>query len=175
MIDKNLISLLKATFRLDLHGIHGLSHWSRVRINGLKIAQINGANKRVIELFSFLHDVKRQDEYTDPDHGLRSSQFIQTISNDLLKITDSEKELLTFACEHHTYHKDIKIDDITILTCWDSDALDLGRVDIMPDPDRLYTDIAKDKEFINSAYNRSIYSNRITIQDLLNKHWIIND
>jgi len=64
------------------------------RVNGLKIAQINGANKHVIELFSFLHDVKRQDEYTDPDHGLRSSQFIQTISNDLLKITDDEKKLV---------------------------------------------------------------------------------
>ena len=170
MIDQNLISLLKDTFLLDLHGIHGLSHWSRVR-NGLKISQYNGANKRVIELFSFFHDLKRENNNRDIHHGLRSSQFIQTLSNDLLKITDSERELLTFACMHHNHSRDIKTDDITILTCFDADALDLGRVGIMPDPARLSTDIGKDKQFINDAYNRSIYSNKITEWNILKKPW----
>ena len=171
MINKNLISLLKNTFQLDWNGIHGVSHWSRVRINGLKIAQNNHANQRVIELFSFLHDVQRENDYHDPKHGLRSSQFIQTLSNDLLKITDSEKELLCIACENHSNHKSNFKADITIQTCFDADALDLGRVGIKPHPERLYTDIAKDKHFIQQAYKRSIYSNKITTHNILNKLW----
>ena len=171
MIDQNLFSLLTDTFQLDINGIHGLSHWARVRHNGFKIAQHNNANKRVIELFSFFHDIKRENDYQDPAHGLRASQFIQTLSNDLLKITDNEKELLTFSCEYHSNHKGTFKADITILTCFDADALDLGRVGIMPHPDRLYTTIAKDEQFIRQAYKRSIYSNKITEQNILKKLW----
>lgn len=171
MINKNLISLLKNTFQLDWNGIHGVSHWARVRVNGRLIARGNGANQRVVELFSFFHDVKRDNDDHDPKHGFRTSQFIQTLSNDLLKITDNEKELLCIACEKHSNHKGNSKDDITIQTCFDADALDLGRVGIKPNPDRLYTTIAKDKEFLNQAYKRSIYSRKITIHNILNKLW----
>ena len=62
-------------------------------------------------------------------------------------------------------------DDITIHTCWDADRLDLGRIGVMPIAERLNTDVGRDKEFIKQAYNRSIYSNKITIRTLLNKLW----
>ena len=38
--------------------------------------------------------------------------------------------------------------DITIQTCWDADRLDLGRVWIIPDPDRLCTEPARDPALI---------------------------
>ncbi|MFZ2726177.1 MAG: hypothetical protein WAX77_08010 [Methylococcaceae bacterium] len=44
----------------------------------------------------------------------------------------------------------------TILTCWDADRLDLGRVAIMPNPEYLCTDIAKQKDIIQWAYQNSI-------------------
>jgi len=171
MINKNLITLLKDTFQLDWHGIHGASHWARVRINGLKIARHNQANKRVIELFAFFHDVKREDDFSDIGHGYRASQFIKTLSTDFLGITDNEKDLLCIACENHSYSKSSFKADITIFTCLDADRLDLGRVGIIPHPGHLYTTIAKDKAFINQAYKRSIYINKITEQNILKKSW----
>jgi len=39
---------------------------------------------------------------------------------------------------HEGYH-----DDVTIQTCWDADRLDLGRVGIIPDPDRMCTGMGK--------------------------------
>ena len=60
MISKPIIELLQATFCLNWDGIHGASHWSRVRINGMMIAKDNGANQKVVELFAFFHDQKER-------------------------------------------------------------------------------------------------------------------
>jgi len=93
MISKELIQLIKNTFQLNWHGVHGVSHWARVRINGLLIAQQNGANRQVIELFAFLHDSKRQAEFNDPEHGQRAAEFIDSLDDDLLQINAQEKQL----------------------------------------------------------------------------------
>jgi uncharacterized protein len=45
--------------------------------------------------------------------------------------------------------------DITVLTCWDADRLDLGRVGIRPAAHRLCTDAARDPAMIEWAYRRS--------------------
>ena len=45
---------------------------------------------------------------------------------------------------------------MTILTCWDADRLDIGRVGIRPVADKLCTNAAKDPDFINWCYKRSI-------------------
>jgi len=45
------------------------------------------------------------------------------------------------ACEGHTYKG--YHDDVTIQTCWDADRLDLGRVGITPDPDRMCTGMGR--------------------------------
>ncbi len=42
-----------------------------------------------------------------------------------------------------------------VKVCWDADRLDLGRVDIMPDPVYLCTDTAKHPAVIQGAYKRS--------------------
>ena len=79
MINQELLQIIKNTFQLHWKGVHGLSHWARVRVNGLLIAQQNGANQRIVELFAFLHDVKREAEFNDPDHGERAARFIETL------------------------------------------------------------------------------------------------
>ncbi len=43
MITKELLQLLRQSFKLDWQGIHGLPHWSRVWVNGLRIASENSA------------------------------------------------------------------------------------------------------------------------------------
>ncbi len=39
--------------------------------------------------------------------------------------------------------------------CWDSDRLDLGRVDVVPDPDYLCTDYARRPDVIAAALDMS--------------------
>ena len=67
MISKPIIDLLRATFCLNWDGIHGASHWSRVRINGMMIAKDNGANQKVVELFAFFHDSMRENDAEEVD------------------------------------------------------------------------------------------------------------
>lgn len=64
-------------------------------------------------------------------------------------------EWLTLACCGHSEGLTAGA-DVTVLTCWDADRLDLGRVGKRPDPRRLCTDAARGVEIISWAYARSI-------------------
>jgi uncharacterized protein len=46
--------------------------------------------------------------------------------------------------------------DVTVLTCWDADRLDLGRVGIRPDPTYLCTAAARDTDMLTWSYRRSV-------------------
>jgi len=63
-------------------------------------------------------------------------------------------ELLAYACEFHT--SGLRDGDITVLTCWDADRLDLGRVGLKPIARKLCTEAAKSPEMIEWAYRRSL-------------------
>ncbi len=105
------------------------------------IAKDNGADKSVIDYFAFLHDSRRFNEDSDPDHGKRAAEFALSLRDSYVDLSNSSFSLLVTACEGHThegYH-----DDVTIQTCWDADRLDLGRVGITPDPDRMCTGLER--------------------------------
>ena len=139
---------------MDWHGIHGAPHWSRVRHNGLILAELTGANPRVIEYFSFIHDMGRQNDGHDPEHGYRAASIAQKIAGDLINVTDQELALLVEAC---TGHSDGHLRaDVTVMTCWDADRLDLGRVGIKPDPKRLCNEASRAPHLIDGAYQRSL-------------------
>ena len=72
-----------------------------------------------------------------------------------LILSDEEFDLLYEACAGHT-DGDTKA-DITIQTCWDADRLDLGRVGIMPAPEKLCTAAAKTWEMIRWADGRACF------------------
>ena len=148
-----LIDLLKAKFLLDWNGIHGVTHWARVRTNGLVLAERNGANPRIIEYFAFLHDVCRRSDGKDPDHGSRAALFARYIRDQYLDLNNTEFSILTAALGGHThgqYHE-----DITVISCWDADRLDLARVGIEPDPARLCTADARKTSIIDCACQNS--------------------
>ena len=69
VITPELIDFIRQRFQLDWQDIHGAPHWARVRQNGLILAQWTNANRKVVELFAFLHDVERQNDGHDPEHG----------------------------------------------------------------------------------------------------------
>ena len=142
-------------YPLKIDGIHGMSHWKRVRENGLKLASMTGADRIVIEHFAYLHDCCREDEGLDHGHGARAAEFILSIRG-ALNLTDIQFDLLYEACRDHNNGR---IEgDITVMTCWDADRLDLPRVGIRPLRSRLCTTPAKDPEFIEWASLRAVAS-----------------
>jgi uncharacterized protein len=154
LITPALIEAIRARYALDWHGIHGVSHWARVRVNGLKLAALTGANLEVVELFAFLHDSCREDDGYDREHGWRAARFAESLLGTHIQLPDREFDLLLQACGGHTISQTHH--SITVQTCWDADRLDLGRVGIVPDPLRLCTAAAQDGGMIEWAYRRSI-------------------
>ena len=153
LITPTLINILRQRFTLDWQGFHGSPHWARVRQNGLRLAPLTGANPRVIEYFAFLHDICRDNDDHDPWHGFRAAEFVKTL-HQVLKLSVSEFEDLTTACAFHNDGYTTGY-NTTILTCWDADRLDLGRVFIRPNPLCLCTDAARDPHILAWAYQHS--------------------
>lgn len=141
LITPDLINAIRRRYSLSWSGIHGVSHWSRVRRNGLRIAAVNGARTDVVELFAFLHDSCREHDGRDPDHGHRAAEFAATLRGHFLQIDDAGFSLLCEAMEHHS--KGFLEADPTVQACWDADRLDLVRLGITPEPDRLCTEAAR--------------------------------
>jgi len=79
LLTSDFFAAVRERFALDWKGIHGVPHWARVRVNGLAIAQLNGARADVVELFAFLHDSCRQNDGRDPEHGLRAVEFAASL------------------------------------------------------------------------------------------------
>jgi uncharacterized protein len=47
-------------------------------------------------------------------------------------------------------------DDVTVMTCWDADRLDLGRVHMVPESQYLCTDAAKREHNLQRAHKRAL-------------------
>lgn len=117
---------------------HSLLHWDNVYKNG-KLLIDDEVNAKVLAAFAYTHDVFRQNDDHDPDHGLRAANMIATIRDTYLKFLDDDEFLLLHdACELHTIVQ--KTDNATINACFDADRLDLGRVGIIPDPNLMATE-----------------------------------
>ena len=148
--------LLEDYFKLDFYkSDHGINHWERVRILGEHLAKVTGADPDVVYYFAYCHDIKRENEGTDPKHGLRAAEFVNGFFIPYPEDADLNKkqiEQLKYACGFHC-QSGAKSDDITIQTCWDADRLDLWRVGVVPDPYFLNTEEAKQKETIEFAKN----------------------
>lgn len=146
MVPQALIKEIRRQFRLNWLGIHGISHCQRVRDNGLRLAEETKARTPVVELFAFLHDARRLHDGDDPLHGKRASDLVRSLQGTFFDLGPDDLELLAYACEFHT--EGLLDGDITVLTCWDADRLDLGRVDLKPSAQKLCTEAAKNPEII---------------------------
>lgn len=128
-------------FQLPIDSDHGPGHWKRVEQNGLLLAPSSGADLAVVRLFAIFHDSKRENEFSDPDHGKRGAAYARELQGTYFQITDEQFDLLEFACTWHT--ETIHSNSSTIGTCWDADRLDLGRVGIVPDAKYMNTDLGR--------------------------------
>lgn len=138
-------AILQAILRdypLPVYGAHGVVHWARVWENGLRVAEVNGADVEVVRLFAMFHDSRRINEYHDHGHGQRGGDLARSLRGSLVHLDDTRFELLYEACRLHT--DGLTEGDPTLLACWDADRLDLGRVGVIPRPNRLCTDAARE-------------------------------
>ncbi|UKA04887.1 hypothetical protein [Photobacterium damselae] len=158
VIPLDVIKELLEQYKLNVaEGVHGAAHWARVAENGLMICatekNVESADAVCIA-FAFFHDICRQNEHCDPNHGLRGAELMATYK-DRLNLTQREFDLAYAACSDHT--DVIKNDgDILISACMDADRLDLGRVGIAPCAEYLNTEFAKRRNVISVALERSI-------------------
>lgn len=150
---QQVVRAAKQRFALDLHGIHGVPHWQRVRENGLRIAKLSGAKGLIVELFAYLHDCCREDDGSDPGHGERAADFAASLRCILIHLSEQDFTLLHEAIRDHELG--LTKGDVTVLTCWDADRLDLGRVWRRPNALYLGTEYARRHDTIEWAYKRS--------------------
>lgn len=150
-----ILNVILEDYALPWGGDHGVAHWARVYENGLRLAEETGAIVDVVRLFAVLHDSRRINEGTDPDHGPRAAEFARTLRGQLFVLPDHEFHLLHRACAGHTHERTHP--DVTIRTCWDADRLDLGRVGITPHPKYLGTEIASRSATIKWADGRASF------------------
>jgi uncharacterized protein len=148
-----LLQHLRQQFKIDWWGQHGIAHWARVRANGLMLANQTGANRHVVELFAFFHDSRRFNEHEDMGHGACGAALAKHLRGKFFDATDHEMELLQYACVHHS--DGMTQGDATVITCWDADRLDLGRVGITPKARYLCTEAARKDVFMARANRRA--------------------
>ena len=140
-----LWEIVTGQFPSSLTFLHGPEHWRRVEANALKLSCRTGADTVVIRLFALFHDSRRVSELDDQGHGARGAEYAASLRGVEYQVTDKQFELLEYACIWHT--EGVHHDDPTVGTCWDADRLDVGRVNINPDP-----------EFMSTEYGRELAS-----------------
>lgn len=147
---QQLIKIIRKQYKLDfLKGVHGISHWARLYTYGNILCDGNSnIDRKVVSMFSIFHDSCRLNDHDDPGHGKRSCKLLENILPDLGGLNIEQYTQLYYACGRHTFGTPDEVDDVTILTCWDIDRLDLYRVGNYPDPKLLCTPAARDKDLI---------------------------
>lgn len=130
-----LLKCVLEQFKISRDGAHGPAHWARVRFHGLKVGAVRGADLLVVELFAFLHDSQRHNEYRDHLHGERAAEFAQAMHGRFFDLQAQQLDKLCHAVRHHSGGQIHTCE--TIQSCWDADRLDLGRVGIKPHPEYL--------------------------------------
>ncbi len=139
-----LLEEAKNVFGLDLGWTkHGPNHWLQVEKNAIMLGKHTlGCDMEVARRFAILHDCRRQNEGSDPEHGARASEFAQELNNKgVLGLDSGQLATLKYAMNHHNGGQ--VSSDPTIGVCWDADRLDLPRVGTSPNIDLMSTQYAR--------------------------------
>ena len=139
--------------------LHGVAHWARVYRYGKALAsglRLHPTYKDCIEIFAWTHDLARIDDSGGPQHAKDGARYFDAyVSMVFPHLTSMQCNIIHTAIYHHAEgisadegwhegwftHLDGSKDDIlnTIGCCWDADRLDLLRLDMEPDPNRMST------------------------------------
>lgn len=134
----------KRIFHLDLTWTqHGPRHWLQVEKNAIMLGEHTpGCDMEVARHFALLHDCRRENEGSDPEHGARAAEFAQELADGgMLGLDPGQLATLKYAMTHHNGGQ--VSDDPTIGVCWDADRLDLLRVGTTPEINLMSTRFAR--------------------------------
>lgn len=140
--------------KLGHDGFHGKDHWLGVLRNGRDIAAATGANLRVVELFSVLHDSRRRNESQDLAQGFRAVGYARALRRNWLEADETGTTLLFKACLYHS--GGMTEADLKVQACWDVDRLNVSRMDMRSIERYICNLYAKRFDVIDQAYRRSI-------------------
>lgn len=143
IISEEFSNYLIEQFKLDIHGIHGIPHWRRVRRNAHWIAEEmrEDPDLELCDLFAFLHDSCRHSEDSDPGHGSRAANLAFDLHGSYFDIGTDRLKLLAEALTIHD--EQMHHPELTVKVCLDADRLDLGRIGVTPDRRFLNTTAAR--------------------------------
>lgn len=153
-----LIERVRCSFALDWEGTHGIGHWERLRTYGLYLGRNTpGANAKVVEIFAYLHDSRREKNWEDPDHGRRAVRVARDLDHEYLGLSSEELDILEKALAGHNGGLCESALNPTVAVCWDADRLDLMRPGVNSSLDlrQLCTSTARRPEVIDWAYRVS--------------------
>ncbi len=131
------------------YGIHGMHHVTRVLVWADQIA--HGMMERgdmvdlaVVRWAALVHDVGRWNDGRDPEHGMRSAQWVKHERNRLFaRLTDAQVENLQHCCTWHVPRDELIQEKTNELICLkDADGLDRVRIYDL-NPAYLRTDTAR--------------------------------
>ena len=126
---------------LNDNSVHGLDHWNQVEFNGVFLSEKTKADISVVRLFALFHDSRRISDGRDIEHGNRGAELALKMRGVLFDLDDARFSLLYHACKNHT--TEISSGNITIDTCYDADRLDLGRVGLYLEENKMATSFGK--------------------------------
>jgi uncharacterized protein len=115
--------------------IHGPEHWHSVAVAALHLLKSGErADRPSAFLFALLHDARRINDGSDPEHGPRAAELLHELRERglLLDMPERRAARLEHALRAHA-RGETSIDP-TIALCWDADRLDIGRVGYALDP-----------------------------------------
>jgi uncharacterized protein len=141
-------------FALDPDGPHGLRHWSQVCDIGCRLADLEGADKAVVEMFALFHDLCRVGDGVDRGHGRRAAELVRHCRSVLLDLDDRQFGSLWAALAGHDC-RESEHEDITVKVCWDAERLTLPRFGITPLPRLLHTESARSPAMIAWAVEQA--------------------
>lgn len=135
--------------------IHGEQHWKAVALMGFELARAMPGTPWDLEMllqFAQLHDVMRENDDEDPEHGARAAELFTelVIHPGIPEFSPySERTMaLAYAIHHHTdpgVADEADTHSPTVGLCWDADRLNLWRVGKAPHDDYLTTVAAKSR------------------------------
>ena len=145
--------------------LHGEEHWKAVAITGLAIArQTPGADPAFIVAFAQLHDLMRENDGRDPEHGERAARLFKALCKDpgldaFPPAGKRAQEMRYALSRHNTGTRRAEGRDVNVGICWDADRLNLWRVGIEPDPAFLTTPAARTDEMRD--YSRRVFQAQV--------------
>lgn len=138
--------------KMGKESIHGIDHWDRVARNG-EALQVPDADMEVVLSFAYLHDVERQSDAYDVTHGPKAAELIDQIRESVLSFLDDKQ--IGLLKDAFTFHTTVpRTGNPTIDTCFDADRLDLPRVGITPDPNKMAT--KEGEAFVHKGFSTGI-------------------